>query len=293
MGEAILDLDTGGEGGEGDTGDQTGRETSFRDMIPEDFRDHPTLKPYDSLDKLVKSHVEQARLLGADKDRLVKLPGEKATPEEVQAFYNRLGRPEKPEEYGLQVPKDVPEGVNFVEGGNQKLAEIFHKHGLSKGQAEAVFNDYVNYTLELYKDQAEQYSQGLEKARGALAEEWGRDYDAKVDMAKRAIKEFADEDTVNFLKENNLNNHPGMVKLLSKVGSALVEADYDGPGAGGDNSGFQGLTQQGAMQKMQSLREDEDFSRAYYDNSHPNHKSAVQQMEELGKIAYPGAVRPA
>ena len=67
---------------------------------------------------------------------LLELPPEDASPEALEAFYTKLGRPANPDDYGFKVPRAaVPEMVEWF-----KTAA--HKHGLNTKQAQSLFNEF-------------------------------------------------------------------------------------------------------------------------------------------------------
>jgi hypothetical protein len=58
---------------------------------------------------LATKAYNQEKLLGGS----IRIPGKDAPKEEVDAFLNKLGRPEKADGYKLEVPKDMPEGLPY------------------------------------------------------------------------------------------------------------------------------------------------------------------------------------
>ena len=81
-------------------------------------------------------------------DGYVALPTEASTPEEIAAFYTKLGRPESADKYGVSFENDQ-------NGENAKaFADAAFKAGLTKTQAEAVAkasNDFVAQKMEAYR----------------------------------------------------------------------------------------------------------------------------------------------
>ena len=66
---------------------------------------------------------------GVDLSKMITVPGEGAKPEEVMAVFDKLGRPAKPEDYGISVPQgENPEFINA-------MLPVLHSAGLTKVQA--------------------------------------------------------------------------------------------------------------------------------------------------------------
>ena len=97
------------------------------DHLPGELANEPSLRNFDSVEKLAKSYVHAVRKLGAPGEELVRINGETDRDE----IYNRLGRPEEPG--GYEFDGEVPD----------HFREASHKIGLSKDQA----RELVSYML--------------------------------------------------------------------------------------------------------------------------------------------------
>jgi hypothetical protein len=132
-----------------------------------------------------KSYQEMVKFRGADEKSLVKLPGEKATPEEIKAFHQRLGTPETPEGYEFKAPDGTPAlNENMV----NNFRGVFHELGLSGKQGSELFGKYIEYEKQLTSEyQAAQKAQ-YDDAIGVLKSEWGNKYDEQYALAQRGGK---------------------------------------------------------------------------------------------------------
>ena len=270
-----------GSKGKGDEG--TG-DTPFIDTVPEQFRADPALAPIKSLESLVKSFIQGQKLIGVPADQIVKLPGQNATPEDVQQFHMKLGMPEKVEDYDLKVPENVPEGYDIDEKFIKKTAEIFHKHGLSVKQAQAVYNDYNEALVGDLKSRNETDKDNQIKSMGKLKEDWGQAYDQNIDLAVRARNVFCDDDMKDYLENSRLGDDVRFIKFFSGLGKRLSEMPADGSGPG--TTKFTRSPAE-ATQRITELNGDENFMKAYMTKTHAGHADAVQQMEDLMKQAHP------
>lgn len=122
---------------------------------------------------LAKSAYEKEKLLGGS----IKVPGKDATPEERDAFLNKLGRPAKPEEYAFTPPKDLPEGLPYDADRANKLKTDLHALGLTQAQAAAIHDMYIGEIAGAHgaatTQQAEQVRVRAEKATDELEKLWG------------------------------------------------------------------------------------------------------------------------
>ena len=86
-----------------------------------------------NVNELLKSYDSSQRYIGA----AVKIPGENAAREEVDAFYTKLGRPESADKYSFKPPADV--NVDGVTSQHFKaFAQKAFELGLSDRQLSGV-----------------------------------------------------------------------------------------------------------------------------------------------------------
>ena len=107
---------TAPQGGDGTPGAGTpapgttlggGGEPSFRDSLPEDLRDHASLKDFNDVGSLAKSFVHAQSMIGSDK---INLPTDKSTPEQWSQFYKELGRPDSVDGYDVSSARGYRRG---------------------------------------------------------------------------------------------------------------------------------------------------------------------------------------
>lgn len=114
------------------------------------------------------------------------------------------------DDYVIDMPKDSSLEVD------EEAAAAFKEKALELG-----------FTAEQYKFVTDQYFSRMEsttwtpaKAKEALTEDWGNNFDDNVLAARRAFDEFAPSDA-------NINdpvfNHPAILKLMARMGAELNE----------------------------------------------------------------------
>lgn len=180
----------------------------------------------------IKSYRNLEQLLGADKaGRAVVWPKDDADTEGWKAIRARLGVPETPDAYKLQ----VPEGANdaFVKA----VAPKMHELGLSAKQAQGL--------AEFVNGWEQQQSEAWEAEQKARTEQAVADFKAKlgpayartVDLGKRAAKLLGINDQQFAGLEETLGLE-GTVNLFAAIGQKLGEDQFvgDGTPTGGDLS---------------------------------------------------------
>ena len=297
----VLRAPEGGEGGSGGGGSTltgtppaggtpptagtppAGGATDWRGSLPEDLRSHPALTDIKDVGGLAKSFVHAQSMIGADK---IVMPKPDASPAEMADFYNKLGRPGAAE--GYKFSETTVEGVPKDEATQKWARDIFHKHGLTQKQADGLYQDYVAKVGGDMKSMQEargaQREQALEQLRG----EWkGNEFDVNVQLAQRAVKTFGSEELVKYLNDSGEGDNPMLIKLFANIGKQLGEDQAFGGRS--SQSGFV-AGPEAAKAEIGKLQTDTDFQKAYMNKDAPGHKEAVDRMERLFKVAYPGKV---
>ena len=109
---------------------------SWKEAIPEDLRNDPNISKFTELEALAKSYINATRMIGQDK---VAVPNNNSTDDQWNEVYNKLGRPESPDKYKLEVKSDV---VPLDDGAIKSFAENAHKLGLNNKQAQGILEFY-------------------------------------------------------------------------------------------------------------------------------------------------------
>lgn len=266
-----------GAGDGGDGGDGGGEDRSW---IPEDLREEKSLAAIKDVGGLAKSYVEAQKLIGARQEGSVKIPGEDATPEDWAEFYNKTGRPESAGEYGFVKPETLPDGVQWDEGMVAWFGNAAHAAGLSKAQAGSLMKAWNDQQYSIGHETQKTMKAGL----GKLQEDWGDQFDGRVELGLRGIERLLPAGDVEELKglldATGIGNQPIMLKYAYQVGKMLKEDGYImGDGHGGV------LGADSAKAKIASINADK--SHAHWDPEAQGHKEAVEEMAQLFKTAYP------
>jgi hypothetical protein len=136
------------------------------------------------LSEFIKSNMTAAR---SKTEGMVKVPGEGATAEELQAFYAALGVPEKPEEYGIAKPDEMPEGVLWDDNLNASFMTKAKELGLTKAQAQGLAKFQLEHVAGSVQANREAMNQVLAKEKAELDKTFGSELDKVVTSVKAAM----------------------------------------------------------------------------------------------------------
>lgn len=279
MSEATAAL-MGDNGGAGDAGaangagDAGGQQVNWTDGLSEDFQGLVQNKGWSGVQDVLTSYANLEKFAGGAKN-LLEMPGDDATPEMMDAFYAKLGRPGSPEEYSFQAPDDADAELDTW------FRQAAHKHGLSDSQAASLYNEWNEMSAGRLEQIMTSQAENSERAIADLKKEWGQGFDTQIDSGKRAVAALGyNEESLQGLEEKL--GTADMLKLFATIGSKMGEDTFEG-GPRSDNSGF-GITPAAAKQQIAELKGDKAFMDRYLTGD----KAAVAKYQRLMEAAYAG-----
>ena len=151
------------------------------------------LSKFKNLDEFVQSYLDASQA----GDSALPVPGEDSAPEEVQAFYERLGKPKS------------AQGYSFAKN-NPDFARVAFAANLSAGQAEALLQTSLAQLDDARKGMQAALAQDFMATDALLQKEYGDGYEEAIALMQRG-----------------LGNNP-KTGALSPIGQALVGAGLAG-----------------------------------------------------------------
>lgn len=272
-------------------------EKIFLDDISEDLRDDPSLQDFKDINGLAKSYINLNKKLGnsiniptedasdeakqAFYDKIDSLPEFVKVPspdnqEEINKFYNKLGRPEKPEDYDFTMDDPaLNEIAASLPDQQKKFAEFAHSQGLSKSAVKAL----TQYQLEDALAQQQQALDYKEQSIQTLKQQWGGDYDARLQGANAVLKMY-NKDHPNAIQDlmNTAGSNPALISMMSDLANVYKETGNKGL----EQSISYGMTPEKASQQIDEIYT--NLQHPFHIMGHPDHEKALEKMEELYKI---------
>lgn len=192
----------------------------WRDTLPEDIRGEKVFDRVSDFEGAMKSLASAERMVGKDK---IPIPNEASSDVEWDAYFVAGGRPNTAGDYNLTRPEELPE-----EYYNQELAtaaqELFHKIGLSKKQADALFTFNNNTVITQLAKNVQDAELEAGTLKDGLYSDWGNAFEQKKHMGNVAIEtgtngdvEFKERLTVKF------GNDPDFIRFASNLGGKFAE----------------------------------------------------------------------
>ena len=260
-------------------GSEDAVDTSWQSRyLSEDLRENDTLGKFEDVGSLGKSYLELQKMVGSR----IKVPTDESSEDEVNDFYSKVGRPESPDKYTI----NLPEGIDYDNELVGQFYEVAYKNGLSNKQAQSAIEFYNHINADMNINHESQMQQSRVDSEASLKKEWGiGDYNKNLALSKKAFKRFADDDLKEFVDKTGMSNNVAMIKFLYKIGNAFSDPDMGGLGKDSAN-----VDSDSAKLEINAIMKDSKhkYNAALFDGTDSKHKEAVAYRDHLYEIAYPG-----
>lgn len=188
-------------------------------------------KGWDSPVKAIKAYQNLEKFHGVPADQLIKLPKDFSDPESLNPIYDKLGRPESPDKYEI----NLPEGVQVDDNRLNLAKEVGHKIGLNNQQIQALAEFDATYQQQAIESHQKEVAAKQEAEVKALEKEWGNHFEERAELGRRFVRNNLPE---GMDKEQTLNaieqaiGTAATLKLFANAGDKFKE---DGvPDSSGD-----------------------------------------------------------
>lgn len=236
-------------------------------------------KRFSTLEALTKSYVNAERMLS--NGNKVAVPTEHSTPEEWDAFYKGIGRPESEDKYEVNIPDEL-KGLTLDENAMKEFRSTAFKNGLNGKQVKALTDFYFKSTKGAIDAVNAKMQERFDATMADLEKEWGPKDGAKfkdgVALAEKGAATLGL--TADILKSTpELSNNPHFIRAMAKVAQMTKEA----PAAGlrGQN-GDLGQDVAGQIRAIMS-----DKNSPYWHKMHPDHAATVEKVAALHRQLHP------
>jgi len=208
--------------------------------------------PKEAFVAATKQARELERHFGVPPDRIVKLPAADAKPEDMRAYYERIGAPKEAKDYDLSAVKDPAIA--------ESLRATMYERGVPKDAASAVAASVAKALESKATSESTVNVQKLQEQKDALRANWGDKYDynhlqaiegaRRLGIAPDAVKAL--EGVIGFDK---------VMDAMRKIGVGTKEDTFVERGAGGPAGDV--TTREGAVARKQELMADTGWTQRY------------------------------
>lgn len=202
--------------------------------------------------KLTELYRSAEKFIGVPPDQVVKIPKADAPPEDIRAYYERLGAPKEGKDYDLTAIKDATIA--------EQLRATMYERGASKDLAAAIAASVAKSLESKATTDSNLTTQKLTEQKDALKANWGDKYEynhlqaiegaRRLGIAPDAVKAL--ETVIGFDK---------LMESMRKIGANTREDTFVERGAGGAAGDV--TTREGAVSRKQELMADVAWADRY------------------------------
>lgn len=187
---------------------------------------------------VLKSYEELEKFRGADESQLLKIPSHDDK-DAWDAFHEKLGRPKTADEYVLGGDDIESEDLDFFRN------ELFAL-GVSSAKATDFMNRMLERTKELGAADDESSTLSKKKELAELQGEWGPDYEKKVELANRVLRQSGlEQEDLEILRETL--GFTKTVRIMANIGERIGQDTI--MSGGGDVPDFNKTVEQYVREK--------------------------------------------
>jgi hypothetical protein len=243
--------------------------------LNEDLKGYVQNKGFKDPTAVVDSYRNLEKLMGAPKERLLKLPEKDDDVEGWNQVFDKLGVPPTPKDYKFDIPKET---------GDPALADwaksVFHELKVPGKQATKIIEKWNARIAEQVNAQKQQFIEQANQQEAGLKKEWGAAYDQNINVARKGAQVFG----ITSEKLDKIEQALGYaetMRLMYDFGAKVGETSF----VSGGQSSFNGaLTPQAAKAQINDLKMDSEFIKRFASGD----AQAKAEWERLHRFAFPG-----
>lgn len=248
--------------------------TEFINSLPETMRTNPTISKFHSAEAMGNAYIALQQKMGGNADTLVRLPEPGGS---MDAVYNQLGRPETVEGYTKQEFKQ--EHFHVDEGMIGNINTLSHNLGLSDKQNTGLLQGYADLESARIDAALKVQEESTAKSVESLKSEWGDDYEKNMEMVRRVMGTFGNEEVTKAVDASGLGSDPGLVKMLALIGSKFSETTT--------HLGEVGVFGGDPASEIEALNSNKEHQEALKDADHLGHAAALLKQKQLFERLHP------
>lgn len=184
---------------------------------------------------VLKGYNELERKLG--EGSITQPDPETASQEDWDAYYSKLGRPEKPDDYQFKLSESIPADLPYDSAFADQYRQWCHEAGLSPRQADALHSKYMESFAEQATQAFTQVDEKVTNSHNELVKHWGAPeepgFQKHVDSATRAMRGLGIEDSLKaagVIHESGAVMDANIALALDRIGASMFREDqfFDG-----------------------------------------------------------------
>lgn len=202
--------------------------------------------------KLTELYRSAEKFIGVPPDQVVKIPKADAAPEDIRAYYERLGAPKEAKDYDLSAVKDATIA--------EAIRTAAHTRGVTKDAAAEIAKAVATSLESRATSESTVNVQKLEEQKAALRANWGDKFDFNHLQAIEGARRLGITPEAVKAAEG-LIGYDKLMESMRKIGAHTREDTFVERGAGGSAGDV--TTREGAVSRKAELMADVAWADRY------------------------------
>lgn len=233
------------------------------------------MAPKDAALAASKAFREAEKFIGVPPERVLRMPKDAADQEGWNAVYSRLGVPKDTTGYDFSGVKRE-DGGELPSGFLDSFKNWAHQSKLTPEAAKSLAQEVVKFSEKSDAAQKAIRDGEIAKAKEALANNWGANFEANKFVAQQAAVKLGLTPEQVQAMEGNIG-YDKVMEVLRNVGARLGEDKFV---ANASPGGTGIMSKEQAVAQLAALKRDTDFAQRYLKGDY----EAKRQMDALHRI---------
>lgn len=222
----------------------------WKKYIPEELKDRAEWNNIKDFSGLCKNYINSQQMIS----KSVRLPDATSSPEDVTAFYAKLGKPQSKADYTFEYTpaKKEYEAYNKDSFDFTVFQEIAEKANLTKDQYQKLASAYIDINNENYLNYNKHIEQNaakeLKEAEQKLKTDWGANYHTNINSISDKIQKLYPKDTLKRMQNAGLFRDAAFLTSQLKLTKMMT----------GDTVFIEGNAVENVPQTLQTLQAQRD-----------------------------------
>ena len=196
--------------------------TQWNDGVSETNQAMIAQKGWQNADAVLDSYSALEKSMGGR----IKMPGDDSAPEEVKAFYTKLGCPDTPDGYKLP---ELNGDEKYDDSILKPMQLVAHEFGVTDKQFSKMLERFLGIQKQSAEAEKAEYIRSKEQNERQMKEKLGADYDVYMELSKRAYTELGSEELVELLNQDTyikLLNEPVFIEFMNGIGKKMLDDTF-------------------------------------------------------------------
>jgi len=267
----------GGDGGSNNQGGSGsgGDGSVWFDSFDPEIKSYIQAKGFQGPQEVAKSNLNLEKLLGGDRESLLRLPKDFSNVEESAPFWKKAGMPDEAKEFIFK----TPESLKVDEGEMNKYKQFALETNMTRRQFEPFMEKVFGYLEAKDRSITEAFNTRAKEDKESLEKDWGTSYDDNKNVVQQLVtgQKITDQEWAGI--KGQLGDKRAM-EIFYNLGKGAKEPDF----FGGKVDGSAAQTATDAKTQIKNLMTDTDFLR----RQQAGDVEAKRTWDNLHKVAFPG-----